>query len=63
MGLISRSVNVAGVPGFDSIGCDDWYTQCQHEFEKEVLKGVRYDGLKITAETPNSITRIAWNDC
>lgn len=47
MGLISQKINLLGVPGFDSIGYEQWSTQCKHEFENNLLKSVRYDGLKL----------------
>ncbi|NOX42727.1 MAG: hypothetical protein GXP19_03205 [Gammaproteobacteria bacterium] len=47
MELISQKVNLLGVPGFESIGYEQWSTQCKHEFENNLLKNVRYDGLKL----------------
>jgi len=55
MNLISKRVNLTGVPGFDSIGYDDWAAQCKHEFENKLLKSVQYDGLKLIAETESRI--------
>ena len=55
MNLISRDVSVFGVPGFEVIGYDDWYNQCQHEFENKLLKQVSYKGLNVLAETPDKI--------
>lgn len=55
MNLISKEVSVFGVPGFDVIGYQDWYNQCQHEFENKLLKKVSYQGLNILAETPERI--------
>ena len=55
MNLISRDVGVFGVPGFDVIGYDDWYSQCRHEFENRLLKQVSYRGLNVLAETPDRI--------
>ena len=55
MNLISKEVSVFGVPGFEVIGYQDWFNQCQHEFENKLLKrknqvfGVQYtddDSLK-----------------
>ena len=51
MNLISKRVSLTGVPGFESIGYDDWAAQCQHEFENNELKSVRYEGLKLAAST------------
>lgn len=55
MNLISKEVSVYGVPGFEVIGYDDWYNQCQHEFENKLLKQVSYQGLNVLAETPERI--------
>lgn len=55
MNLVSRDVSVYGVPGFEVITYDDWYKQCQHEFENRLLKKVYYRGLNILAETPDRI--------
>ena len=55
MNLISKDVSVYGVPDFEVITYDDWYKQCQHEFENKLLKRVSYDGLNILAETPERV--------
>jgi len=55
MNLISKEVSVFGVPGFEVIGYQDWFNQCQHEFENKLLKQVSYQGLSILAETPERI--------
>jgi hypothetical protein len=55
MDLISKRVSLTGVPGFESIGYDDWAAQCRHEFENNVLKSVRYDGLKLAASTDSQV--------
>ena len=55
MGLISRRISLHGVPGFETIGYDDWARQCQHEFENNILKSVRYDGFKLVAATDNGV--------
>ncbi|MDH3342822.1 MAG: hypothetical protein OEM07_03775 [Gammaproteobacteria bacterium] len=55
MNLISKDVSVFGVPGFEVIGYQDWFNQCQHEFENKLLKQVSYMGLNIVAETPERI--------
>ncbi len=46
MNLISRRVQVFGVPGMEVIGYDDWAKQCRHEFATGVLKNVAYTGMK-----------------
>ena len=55
MELISRRVNLQGVPGFETIGYEDWARQCQYEFENNILKRVRYDGFKLVADTSERI--------
>ena len=55
MDLISQKVNLTGIPGFDSICYADWTAQCQHEFQNNLLKSVRYDGLKLITETESGI--------
>ena len=32
MDLISERVNLVGVPGFETIGHEQWSAQCLHEF-------------------------------
>ena len=55
MDLISKRISLQGVPGFESIGYDDWSRQTQHEFENNLLKSVRYDGFKLVAETTTRV--------
>jgi len=55
MNLISKDVGVYGVPGFEVIGYDDWFNQCQHEFENKLLKQVSYQGLNVLAQTADRI--------
>lgn len=55
MNLISKDVSVYGVPGFEVITYDDWFKQCEYEFENKLLKGVSYQGLNVLAETPERI--------
>ncbi|MDH5631355.1 MAG: hypothetical protein OEZ10_00025 [Gammaproteobacteria bacterium] len=55
LNLISRHVSLQGVPGFDNIDYDAWAAQCQHEFENNILKSVRYDGFKLVADSGNRV--------
>ena len=55
MELISKDVSVYGVPGFEVITYDDWYKQCEYEFENKLLKKVSYEGLNILAQTPERV--------
>jgi hypothetical protein len=43
------------MPGFDVIGYEDWFDQCQHEFDNKLLKQVSYKGLNVLAETPDKV--------
>ncbi|NOX09186.1 MAG: hypothetical protein GXP22_06830 [Gammaproteobacteria bacterium] len=53
--LISQRVSLTGVPGFDAIGFQQWSEQCKHEFDNQLLKSVRYEGLKMVADTTSRI--------
>ncbi len=55
MDLISRKVNITGIPDFENIGYDDWATQCKHEFENNIIKSISYQGLKLQAHTDTRI--------
>ena len=47
MNLISKDVQVFGIPGFEVIGYTDWFSQCEHEFHEKLIKKASYEGLKI----------------
>jgi hypothetical protein len=55
MDLVSRRVQVFGVPGFERLGYDDWARQCEHEFREGILKSVSYQGLKVLVDTPTRL--------
>ncbi|WP_018953861.1 hypothetical protein [Thioalkalivibrio sulfidiphilus] len=55
MDLVSKRVRVLGIPGFEAIGYDDWFRQCEHEFKDRVLKDVSYTGLRMRAATDRQI--------
>lgn len=55
MDLISKRVQVFGVPGHEVIGYDDWAAQCKHEFENNLLQQVSYEGMKVRVMTPGRI--------
>lgn len=55
MALISKRVSLHGMPGFETIGYDDWFKQCQHEFENGIIKSIHYDGFKLVAATEERI--------
>lgn len=47
MGMISRDVMVFGVAGFDTLGFDDWYRQCEHEFPQGLLHAIEYGDPRV----------------
>ena len=47
MGLISKDVEVFGVPGFESISYDDWFRQCESEFKDKLIREVSYENINI----------------
>ena len=55
MDLISKKVNLFGVPGFEVIGYEDWARQCRHELETGLLQRVSYRGLKVQVRAPARI--------
>ena len=55
MDLISKQVQVFGVPGFAVIGYDDWARQSEHEFSAGILARASYQGLKVQAMTPGRV--------
>jgi len=55
MNLISKKISLHGVPGFETIGYEDWHRQCKHEFENNILKSVQYEGLMMMTETNEAL--------
>lgn len=55
MNLISRKISLYGVPGFETIGFDDWHRVCKHEFENNILKSVKYEGFNVITQTATTI--------
>ena len=47
MGMISPDVMVFGVPGFETLGYDDWYCQCEHEFPQRLIRALDYSDTRI----------------
>ena len=60
MNLISKSLLLTGVPGFDSLGYQDWFAQCEHEFASGLLQSVDYRGLKMIVDTDSRIMFRTW---
>jgi len=55
MNLISRDVQVFGVPGYDLIGYEDWFSQCEYEFNEKLIENVSYEGLNIRQSNDQQI--------
>lgn len=55
MNLISKEVEVFGVPGFESINYDDWFRQCENEFKEKLIKTVSYENIDIIDSTESVI--------
>ena len=55
MGMISKRVSLLGVPGFDNIDYDAWYTQCRHQFENAMIKSISYKGFNLISATETRI--------
>jgi len=55
LNLISTKVNLTGVPGFETIGYEDWANQCKHEFSHNLIKTINYKGLKLRANNDKQI--------
>jgi len=47
MAMISPQVTVFGVPGFDTLGYEDWYRQCEHEFPQGLITALEYSRVKV----------------
>lgn len=59
MNLISKDVQVFGVPGFDVIGYADWFAQCEYEFNEKLIQQASYTGLKIRQSNDEQIMFLA----
>lgn len=55
MNLISKKVEVFGVPGFETITYDDWFRQCENEFKEKLIKSVSYENIDILDSTESII--------
>lgn len=51
MAMISKRISVQGVPGFDNIDYDTWFTQCKHQFEMAMIKSIAYKGFNLISAT------------
>lgn len=59
MELISKDVKVYGIPNFDEVTYDDWFNQCQEEFQNQLISSVSYSELVIQSEAPDEILFLA----
>ncbi len=59
MDLISKDVQVFGVPGFEVIGYNDWFSQCEYEFNEKLIQQASYQGLKIRQSNKQQIMFMA----
>ncbi|MFV2059744.1 MAG: hypothetical protein ACC653_03610 [Gammaproteobacteria bacterium] len=59
MGLVSKTVRVYGVPGADTIAYIDWRKRRQTEFEKNLLKKLSYDFIRMKKITSKRLHFIA----
>ena len=55
LNLISKSVSLTGVPGYENIDFSAWSAQCEHEFTNNLVKSVNYSGLKLLAANDDRI--------
>lgn len=55
MAHIAQDVTVFGVLGFESLGYDDWYRQCEHEFPQQLIRELQYSDPVIRAMNDQSI--------
>lgn len=55
MAMISKRVSLLGVPGFDNINYDTWYTQCRHQFENAMIASIAYKGFNLLGATDSQI--------
>jgi hypothetical protein len=59
MRLVSKSVRVYGVPGADTIAYIDWRKRRQTEFEKNLLKELSYDFIRMKKITSKRLHFLA----
>lgn len=55
MSHIAKTVQVYGVPGFESVSYDDWYRQCAQEFPQKLIKELNYSDISFTHTDDNKI--------
>ena len=55
MAHIAKDVAVFGIPGFDALGYDDWYRQCEHEFPQKLIRSLDYSAPLVRVATGDRI--------
>ncbi|MGB5199283.1 MAG: nuclear transport factor 2 family protein [Sedimenticolaceae bacterium] len=55
MAMISPQVTVFGVPGFDTLGYQDWYKQCAHEFPQGLIVALDYSRIAVRTANDSQI--------
>ncbi len=55
MALISQKLKLFGMPGFDTLGYDDWKRQCAHEFPQRMVDDIHYGPVKIRTTSDGHI--------
>ena len=55
MNLISKDVQVFGIPGFEVIGYQDWYAQSEHEFKQRLILDAQYQDIQIRQQNESQI--------
>lgn len=53
MNMISKQVEVLGVPGFEVITWEDWNRQCTEEFPQQLIQSAAYTNLKVKELGPD----------
>jgi ketosteroid isomerase-like protein len=55
MAMISPQVTVFGVPGFDTLGYENWYKQCAHEFPQGLIVALDYSRIAVRTANQSQI--------
>jgi len=55
LNLISKSVSLTGIAGYENIDYAAWSAQCEHEFTNNLVKSLNYSGLKLLAADDDRI--------
>jgi hypothetical protein len=55
MGMISKRVSLEGVPGFETINYETWFSQCRYQFENAMIKSLDYKGINLVSAEEGQI--------